>query len=71
MYGLSNASPLVRLNVTFAVLNLCNTNNLRNIACFNFNVFTHKLEVHVVCDLNFILSIQGGGLLKVTDSHVH
>jgi len=33
-----------RLKVTFAVLNLCNIDNSGNIACFNYSVFTHKLE---------------------------
>jgi len=28
----------------FAVLNLCNTHNSGNIACFIYSVFTHKLE---------------------------
>ena len=34
--------PWVRPKATFAVLNLCN--NSGNIACFNYNVFTHNLE---------------------------
>ena len=59
--------------VTFTVLNLnfCNTHNSENIACFNYSLFTHKLEwkLHVACDLNFI--VKGEGLLKLTGSHLH
>jgi len=57
----------VRLKVTFAVLNLCNTHNSGNIACFNYSVFTHKLES--ACDLYFI--VKDEGLFKVTGSYVH
>jgi len=32
------------MKVTLAVLNLCNTHSSRNIACFNYVVFTLKLE---------------------------
>jgi len=32
------------LKVTFAVLNICNVHNLRNIVCFKYSVFTHKFE---------------------------
>jgi len=49
MYGLSNgmiANDEVRLKVTFAVLNLCNTHNAGNRACFNYIVFTYKLKAH-------------------------
>jgi len=59
----------VKLKVTFGVLNLCNTHNSGNIACFNYSVFTHKLKSALACDLNFI--VKGEGLLKVTGSHVH
>jgi len=45
------AYRMVRLPITlseaeghFSVLNLCDTNNLGNIACFNYSVFTYKLE---------------------------
>jgi len=30
--------------VTFAVLNLCNTHNSGNVACFNYSMYRHKLE---------------------------
>jgi len=32
-------------------------------------MFTHESEMHVACNLNFLLVTQG--LLKVTGSHVH
>ena len=57
----------MRLKVTFAVLNLCNTHNSGNIACFNYSVFTHKLESAL--DLYFI--VKDEELLKVTGSHIH
>jgi len=41
----------------------------QEIACFNYSVFTHKLEVQTACDFNFIVIDKG--LLKVTGSHVH
>ena len=53
----------MRLKVTFAVLNFCNTNTSRNIVCFNYSVFTHKLKGHAACDFNFIVKSEG--------SHVH
>jgi len=34
----------VRLKVTFSVWNLYNTYNLGNVACFNYSVFTYRLE---------------------------
>jgi len=58
----------VRLKVTFAVLNLCNTHNSGNIECFVYSVFTHKLKNTLAFDLNFI--VKGEGLLKVTGSHI-
>jgi len=36
--------PWVKMKVTFAVLNHCNTHNSENIACFNYSMFTRKLE---------------------------
>jgi len=35
---------MAQLKVTFAVLNLCNAHNSGNIACFNYSMFTRKLE---------------------------
>jgi len=35
---------LSEAEVTFAVLNLCNTHNSRNMVCFNYSVFPHTLE---------------------------
>jgi len=59
----------VRLKVTFSVLKLCNTHHSGNIACFNYSGFTHKLKVHLACELNFI--VKDEGLLNATGSHVH
>jgi len=56
----------------FCSLNLCHTHNSGNITCFNYNTFTHKhinWTIHAACDLNLI--VKAGGLLKVTDSHLH
>jgi len=46
------AYRMARLPVTvsdaeghFCCLNLCDTHNLGNVPCFNYNVFTHKLEI--------------------------
>jgi len=36
---------------------------------FNYSVFVHRLKVHAICDLNFI--VKDEGLLKVTGSHIH
>jgi len=69
MYGLIASDCEWGWRSLFAVLNLCNTYNLGNIARFNYSVFTHKLKVHVACDLNF--TVKREGLLKVTGSHVH
>jgi len=41
--------------VSFAVLNFCNAHNSGNMACFNYSVFIHKLEMHAPRDLNFIV----------------
>jgi len=58
----------VRLKVTFAVLNLCNTHNLGKLHVLT-KVYLHiNWKVHLACDLNFI--IKGERLLKVMDSHV-
>jgi len=71
MYVLSNgmiANELVRLKITFAVLSLCNTHNLGNIACFNSVCLHITGKVHTACDLNIL---KGDGLFKVTGIHVH
>jgi len=53
--------------VTFAVLNLCNTHNAGNIACFN-NVCLHTTcKAHLACALNFI--VKGERFLKVAGNH--
>jgi len=47
MYGLWNDNcqwPWVRLKVTFAVLNLCNTRNSGNIVYFSHTLFKNKFE---------------------------
>ena len=60
----------MRLKVTFAVLNRCNTHNSGNIACFNYTVCLHiNWKAHAACDLSFI--VKGEGLFKVTGSQVH
>jgi len=60
----------VRLNVTFAVLNLCSNHNSGNTPCFNLGVYLHiNLKADMACDWNIIE--KGEGLLKVTGSHVH
>jgi len=59
----------MRLKVPFAVLNLCNTHNSGNVACFNLVCLHINCKVHATCDLNFL--VNGKGLLKVTGSHVH
>jgi len=51
------------MNVTFAVLNLCNTHNSGNMACFNYNVLHINWKSHAACDLNSM--VKGEGLLKV------
>jgi len=48
----------VRLKVTFAVLNLCNTHNLGNIACFNSVCLHITWKVHAVCDLNTVAKVK-------------
>jgi len=42
---------LMRLKVTFAVLNLYNSHNSGNIACLHTN-----WKAHLACDLNFIVT---------------
>jgi len=59
----------VRPEVTFAVLNFCNTHNSGNIPCFNSVCLYINWKVRVACDFNIIF--KGEGLLKVTGSHVH
>ena len=55
--------------MTFPVLNLCNSYNSGNIACFNYSMFMHlNWKAHVASGLNFI--VKGEELLKVTGSHV-
>jgi len=43
-----------RLKITFAVLNLCNTHNLRNVEYFNSLCLCITWKVHTACDLNII-----------------
>jgi len=50
------------MKVTSAVLNLCNTHNLGNIACFNSVSLQITWKLHVACDLNII--VKSEGLLK-------
>ena len=75
MYGLSNVENPNDLDFLskVAVEKIFDTHKLWNIACFNYDVFTHKLEsaqqLHMACDLNFI--VESEGLLKVTGSHIH
>jgi len=59
----------VRLEVIFVVLNLCNTHNLGNVACFNAVCSHITWKAHPACDLNII--VKGEGFLKVRGSHVH
>jgi len=61
--------PWVTLKVTFDVLNLFNTHNLENVACFNSVCLHITWKAHAACDLNII--VKGERLLKVTASHVH
>ena len=58
----------MKLKVTFAVLNLCNTQNSGNIACFSSVCLHISWKVHAACDLNF--TVKGEGLLNDTGSHV-
>jgi len=61
---------LTEAGVTFAVLNLCNTHNLRNVECFN-SVYMYSQvswKVHAACGVNII--VEGEGLFKVTGSHI-
>jgi len=51
----------------FCCFKICNTHNSGNIACYNYSVFTHKVES--ARDLIFI--DKGEELLKITGSHVH
>ena len=59
----------MRLKVTSAVLNLCNTHYSGNIACKTIVSLRSNWKAHVACDLNFV--VKDEGLLKVTGSHVH
>ena len=59
----------MRLKVTVAVLNLCNTHNSGNIACFNSVCLHINWKAHRACDLNIIFKREG--LFKFTGSHVH
>jgi len=63
------AYRMVQLPMSEAQGSFCNTHNSGYIACFNYSVFTHELKVHEACGLDFIG--KGGGLLKVTGSHIH
>ena len=65
MYGLLNGTIFNDL----AVLNLCNTHNLGNIACFNSVCLHINWNAHVACDLN--INVKGKGLLKVAGSYIH
>ena len=59
----------MRLKVTFAVLNLCNTHNLGNVVCFNSLCLYITWKAPAASDLNIV--IKGERLLKVTHSHVY
>jgi len=58
----------LRLKVTFAVLNLSNTHNIGNIACYKSACLLVNWKVHAVCDL--IIIVKGEGLLNITGSRV-
>jgi len=62
-----NQWPWVTLKVTLVAWNLSNSHTLRNIARFNYDVFTHELES--ARGLNFSCRIETEGLLVVTSSH--
>jgi len=53
----------------FCCLNLCNTHDFGNAACFNAVCFHINWKVPAACDLNIIVKPEG--LLKVTGSHIH
>ena len=57
---------LSEAEATFAVLNLCNTQNSGNMVCFNSVCLHINWKVHASCDLDII--VKGEGLLKVTGS---
>jgi len=68
-YQMARLPITLRLKVTFVVLNLCNTYNSGNIACFNSSCLPMNWKAHTTCNLNFIVKAEG--LLKVTGSDVH
>jgi len=65
MYGLSNNRTADDLEwcwrSIFCVVNLCDTHNSRNIACFDYSVSTHKLEsecgLWLLCDTMPVLYV--------------
>jgi len=70
-YASAIYAVVVRLKVTFVVLNLCNTHNSGNMACLTTVCLHINWKVHPVCDLHVIFIVKGEGLLRVTGSHVH
>jgi len=56
----------MRLKVTFALLNFCNTHNCFNSVCLHIN-----WKAHAACDINIPGIVKGEGLLKITGSDVH
>ena len=53
-----SSACLLRLKVTFAVLNLCNTHNPVNTACFNQVCLHINWKAHAARDLNVILKVK-------------
>jgi len=53
---------LSEVKVTFAILNLHNTHNSGNTACFNSMCLHINRKAHASCDLNII--VKSEGLLK-------